>query len=93
MLGLVHVGAVAAARAEEAVILAPAGEEAIVFQEIPSVYGASKFEQKVTEAPSFVTLVTAEEIRSHGYRTLAEILQSVTGFFVTYDRNYNYLGV
>ena len=74
-------------------ILAPAGQEAIVFQEIPSVYGASKFEQKVTEAPSFVTLVTAEEIRSHGYRTLAEILQSVTGFFVTYDRNYNYLGV
>ena len=37
----------------------PMGEEAIVFQEIPSVYGASKFEQKVTEAPSFVTLITA----------------------------------
>lgn len=68
-------------------------EEAIVFQEIPSVYGVSKFEQKVTEAPSFVTLITSDEIRKYGYRTLAEVLASVTGFFVTYDRNYNYLGV
>ncbi len=72
---------------------APAGEEAIIFQEIPSVYGASKFEQKVTEAPSFVTLVTSNDIKVHGYRTVAEVLQSVPGFFVTYDRNYNYLGV
>ncbi len=69
------------------------GEEAIVFQEIPSVYGASKFEQKITEAPSFVSLITSDEIRKYGYRSLAEILQSVTGFFVTYDRNYNYLGI
>lgn len=69
------------------------GDEAIVFQEIPSVFGVSKFEQKVTEAPSFVTLITSDEIDKYGYRTLAEVLQSVTGFFVTYDRNYNYLGV
>ncbi len=73
--------------------LAIGGEEAIVFQDIPSVYGVSKFQQKVTEAPSFVTLVTTDEIRRYGYRTLAEILKSMTGFFVTYDRNYNYLGV
>jgi outer membrane receptor for ferrienterochelin and colicins len=68
-------------------------DEAILFQEIPSVYGVSRFEQRITEAPSFVTLVTAEEISKHGYRTLAEALRSVTGFFVTYDRNYNYLGI
>jgi len=69
------------------------GDEAIVFQEIPSVYGVSKFEQKITEAPSFVTLITADEISRFGYRTLAEMLSGVTGFFVTYDRNYNYLGI
>jgi len=69
------------------------GDEAIVFQEIPSVYGVSRFEQKITEAPSFVTLITADEISRHGYRSLAEMLQGVTGFFVTYDRNYNYLGI
>ncbi|HXG19060.1 MAG TPA: TonB-dependent receptor [Methylomirabilota bacterium] len=67
--------------------------EAVLFQEIPSVHGASKYKQKVTEAPSSVTIVTAEEIKKYGYRTLADLLQGVTGFFVTYDRNYNYLGV
>lgn len=82
-----------AATADLSLELAEDGEEAIVFQEIPSVYGVSKFEQKVTEAPSFVTLITADEITKYGYRTLAEVLSSVTGFFVTYDRNYNYLGV
>jgi outer membrane receptor for ferrienterochelin and colicins len=71
----------------------PAGKEVILFQEIPSVYGASKYEQKVTEAPSAVTIVTADEIRKYGYHTLADILQSVPGFYVTSDRNYNYLGV
>jgi len=69
------------------------GEENFLFQEIPSVYGASKYEQKVTEAPSSVTIVTADEIRKYGYRTLADILRSVTGFFVTFDRNYSYVGI
>jgi iron complex outermembrane receptor protein len=70
-----------------------ASEETFLFQEIPSVYGASKYEQKVTEAPSSVTIVTADEIRKYGYRTLADILQSVNGFYITYDRNYSHLGV
>jgi iron complex outermembrane receptor protein len=47
----------------------------------------------VTEAPSSVTIITADEIQKYGYRTLSDILQSVTGFFVTYDRNYSYLGI
>jgi iron complex outermembrane receptor protein len=72
---------------------APPAEEMILFQEIPSVYGASKYEQKVTEAPSSISIVTAAEIRKYGYRTLADILRSIRGFFVTYDRNYNYIGV
>lgn len=68
-------------------------KETILFQEIPSVYGASKYEQKVTEAPSSISIVTAAEIKKYGYRTLADILRSIRGFFITYDRNYNYLGV
>jgi iron complex outermembrane receptor protein len=61
--------------------------------EIDSVYGASGFKQKVTEAPASVTIITAEEIQIYGYRTLADILRNVRGFYVTSDRNYSYLGV
>jgi len=68
-------------------------KETILFQEIPSVYGASKYEQKVTEAPSSISIVTASEIKKYGYRTLADILRSIRGFFVTYDRNYSFVGV
>lgn len=68
-------------------------EETILLQQIPSVYGASKYEQKVTEAPSSVTIITSDEIKKYGYRTLADILRSVRSFYVTYDRNYNYFGV
>jgi outer membrane receptor protein involved in Fe transport len=77
------------ANAESSSPATSAGKEIILFQDIPSVYGASKYEQKVTEAPSVVTIVTADEIRKYGYRTLVDILQSVTGFYVTNDRNYS----
>ena len=72
---------------------APPADEEILFQDLPSVFGASKYEQKTSEAPAWVTLVTAEEIEAYGYRTLADILRSVPGFYATYDRNYSYLGV
>ena len=61
--------------------------------EVPLVVSASKYEQKVSEAPSSVTIVTAEEIRKYGYRTMLDILNSIPGFYKTYDRNYGYIGV
>jgi iron complex outermembrane receptor protein len=61
--------------------------------EIDSVYGASGFKQKVTEAPASVTIITSEEIQKFGYRTVDDVLRNVRGFYVTYDRNYSYLGV
>ena len=61
--------------------------------EVQSVYAASRYQQKVTEAPASITVITSEDIQKYGYRTLAEALRSVRGFFITYDRNYNYLGV
>src|ERR1051325_7859477 len=66
--------------------------EALMDIEVPTVYGASKFEQKATEAPSSITVISSDEIKRYGYRTLADVLQSVQGFHVSYDRNYAFLG-
>jgi iron complex outermembrane receptor protein len=61
--------------------------------EIDTVYGASKYLQDIAEAPASVTIITRDDIRNYGYRSLAELLQSVRGFSVTYDRNYYYAGI
>ena len=61
--------------------------------QVPTVFGASKFEQKTTEAPSSVSVLTSDDFKRYGYRTLAEALQSVQGVHVSYDRNYSFLGM
>jgi len=66
--------------------------EALMNLEVPKVYAASKLEQKTTEAPASTTIVTSDEIKKFGYRTLADVLESVPGFNVSYDRNYDFLG-
>lgn len=57
------------------------------------VWSASKHEQKTSEAPSLTNIIRADDIKKSGYRTFAEILSSVSGFYTTYDRSYHYLGV
>jgi outer membrane receptor protein involved in Fe transport len=57
------------------------------------VYTASKHLQSASEAPASVSVVTADEIQKYGYRNLADILRSVSGFYVTSDRNYTFVGV
>ncbi|HAV63727.1 MAG TPA: TonB-dependent receptor [Verrucomicrobiales bacterium] len=59
---------------------------------VPTVVGASLFAQKATEAPSSISVITQEEFKRYGHRTLAEALQSLQGFHVSYDRNYSFLG-
>jgi len=59
---------------------------------IPTVTAASKREQKATEAPSSVTVIGSDDIKRYGYRTLADVLRSVQGLYVSYDRNYAFLG-
>jgi iron complex outermembrane receptor protein len=87
-LGLVYGPAVSAESLDQF-----SAEEDLLFQEIESVYAASKYEQKVSEAPSKISIITAEEIQRYGYRTLENALKSLPGFYSSYDRNYAYVGV
>lgn len=57
------------------------------------VTSASKYAQKSSEAPSAVEVITAEDIRTFGYRTLGEALDGLHGIYAKNDRDYNYLGV
>src|SRR5207244_831284 len=65
--------------------------EELMKMEIPVVEAASKYKQKITEAPSSVTILTSDEVKKYGHRTLADILQTVPGVYVSYDRNYSFL--
>jgi outer membrane cobalamin receptor len=54
---------------------------------------ASKYEQDAAEAPSIVYVRTGGEILAQGYRTLADVLESLPGVHLRQDRSYTYVGV
>lgn len=56
------------------------------------VVTASKMARQVSDAPSAVAIVTAQDIRDYGYRTLADIFNGMRGLYTTYDRSFQYLG-
>jgi outer membrane receptor for ferrienterochelin and colicins len=85
-------GAIAAAQAPSADGLSGLTLEELMQVRVDSVYSASRHEQKVTQAPASVTILTSEDIRRFGYRTLAEALRSMRGLYVADDRNYSYVG-
>ncbi len=55
--------------------------------------GAARTAQRRSEAAAAVTVITADEIRALGHRTIADALRTVRGLNVVYDRSYSYLGV
>lgn len=83
----------AAAQQQKQTDLGGLSLEDLAKMKVDSVYGASKFLQKASDSPTTVTVVTAEQIQKYGYRTLADVLKSVRGFYVINDRNYSYVGV
>ena len=54
---------------------------------------AARYEQRLADTPAAVTVITAEEIARYGWETLAEVLNAVRGLYISYDRNYTYLGI
>ena len=64
-----------------------------LFGDLPAIDSVSLHAQTLAEAPANVTVITAADIRRYGYRTLADALASVRGFYVTYDHEYHYVGV
>ena len=57
------------------------------------VTGASKYEQPMSAAPAIVSILSSEDLKHYGHRTLADALRGLRDFNITYDRNYQYLGV
>ncbi|MEJ2453503.1 MAG: TonB-dependent receptor [Candidatus Thiodiazotropha sp.] len=54
------------------------------------VYTASREPTSIADAPSIITVITAEEIRRHGYRNLRDALERVPGF-LTYADNFTHM--
>jgi len=78
----------------------PAGMTADQLVEIPfeqlltlEVSSASRYPQKVGEAPSAAVVVNSEEIRTFGYRTLADVLRGMPGIYISNDHSWSYIGV
>src|SRR3989304_4542398 len=57
-----------------------------------TITGASKYEQTQREVAAAVHVITRQEIKAFGWRTIGEALTSVPGVYTTYDDQYVYLG-
>jgi CheY-like chemotaxis protein len=53
-------------------------DEELLFDEIPSVFTASRFEQKVTEAPARISIVTSDEIQRRIFDSFTQADSSTT---------------
>ena len=56
------------------------------------VVSASSIARQISDSPSAVAIVTAADIRTYGYRTLADVINGMRGLYTTYDRRYQYMG-
>ncbi len=53
---------------------------------------ASRLARQVSDSPAAVSIVTADDIRAYGYRTLADVINGMRGLYTTDERTYHYMG-
>ncbi len=58
-----------------------------------NIISTPKFAENPDQIPSVVSILTAEDIRLYGWRTLGDALRTLQGFNVTDDHTYAYAGV
>ncbi|MDI4633817.1 TonB-dependent receptor [Pelomonas sp. V22] len=52
---------------------------------------ASRFAQRADQAPTVTYVLTDEDIRSHGMRNLADVLNALPGLFTTYNGSFSFI--
>lgn len=57
-----------------------------------TVTGAAKYAQKQSEVAAAASVITRDEIKAFGWRTLDEALSSLPGIHASYDRQYGSIG-
>lgn len=57
------------------------------------ISSVSKYEQASREAPANVTILAADDIAAYGHVDLMEALQTIQSIYLSYDRNYTYIGM
>ncbi|MEW6520849.1 MAG: TonB-dependent receptor [Thermodesulfobacteriota bacterium] len=57
------------------------------------IVAASKKKQQISQVAASAFVITRDDIRRYGYRTLGESLRRISGLYLSSDRNYDYLGV
>ncbi|APR99513.1 hypothetical protein BCY86_01565 [Pajaroellobacter abortibovis] len=62
---------------------------------IPSaeVFAASRMDESIEDAPSSVSVITAQELRAMGYWSIAEAVRGIRGIYLSFDNAYTSVGV
>ncbi len=57
------------------------------------VAAASRFAERIEDAPSSVSIIDGQELRAFGYPSIAEALRGVRGFYLSNDHSYASAGI
>ena len=57
-----------------------------------TIVGAAKYPQKGSQVAAAASVITRDEIKAFGWRTIDEALASLPGIYLSYDRQYSTIG-